>query len=138
MLFSKYAAKSLKAGWPRIPLSTRMALPNTIIAGAPKSGSSSLYWWLSSHPEVCASKTKETHYFDDAVYPRFNASANYIEHGLGRYEQFFEHCTQEAKVIMEATPIYLYQENALQQLSSLEPKPKINSDSISTGSATFR
>ncbi|MEQ9186587.1 MAG: sulfotransferase domain-containing protein [Cryomorphaceae bacterium] len=102
-----------------------MILPNTIIAGAPKSGSSSIYWWLSSHPEVCASKTKETHYFDDKVYPRFNASANVIEHGLDTYGRHFDHCPADARVIMEATPIYLYQENALKHLAAFDPQPKI-------------
>jgi hypothetical protein len=102
-----------------------MILPNTIIAGAPKSGSSSLYWWLSAHPEVCASKTKETHYFDDRIYPRFNAHANVIEHGLTRYGQYFDHCNADAKVVLEATPIYLYQQNALKHLSSFEQRPKI-------------
>lgn len=100
-------------------------LPNTIIAGAPKSGSSSLYWWLSAHPEVCPSKTKETHFFDDEIHPRFNAQANCIEHGLEKYGSYFSHCSMDAKVIMEATPIYMYQANALQHLSGFEQKPKI-------------
>ena len=108
-----------------VPLSQHMILPNTIIAGAPKSGSSSIYWWLSSHPDVCASKTKETHYFDDKVYDRFNTSANVIEHGWSRYGRYFDHCPTDAKVIMEATPIYLYQANALKHFAEMEPQPKI-------------
>lgn len=102
-----------------------MNLPNTIIAGAPKSGSSSLYWWLSAHPEVCVSMTKETHFFDDNIHPRFNANANVHEHDLGTYAEYFKHCTPEAKVIMEATPIYLYQKSAIQHLSQFSPKPKV-------------
>ncbi len=102
-----------------------MPLPNTIIVGAPKSGSSSLYWWLSSHPEVCASKTKETHFFDDSINPRFNTSANVMHHGLDKYMPYFDHCPADAKVIMEATPIYMYQKNALKHLSEFDQKPKI-------------
>lgn len=102
-----------------------MALPNTIIVGAPKSGSSSLFWWLSSHPEVCASKTKETHFFDDTINPRFNASANVMHHSLEKYLPYFDHCSADSKVIMEATPIYMYQKNALEHLSAFDPKPKI-------------
>ncbi|MEX2596822.1 MAG: sulfotransferase domain-containing protein [Salibacteraceae bacterium] len=102
-----------------------MQLPNTIIIGAPKSGSSSLYWWLSAHPEVCASKTKETHFFDDEVLPRFNAKANVIEHDLEKYAAYFSHCSPKAKVVMEATPIYLYQKNALNHLAEFNPKPRI-------------
>jgi len=102
-----------------------MILPNVIIAGAPKSGSSSLYWWLSAHPEVCASKTKETHFFDDHIHPRFNAHANAHEHDLNKYASYFKHCDTTAKVVIEATPIYLYQKTALQHLSSFQDQPKV-------------
>lgn len=103
----------------------QMILPNTIIVGAPKCGSSSLYWWLSAHPEVCPSKTKETHFFDDEIHPRFNTHANCIEHGLEAYSEYFKHCTTGCKVILEATPIYMYQKNALEHLSAFDPKPKL-------------
>jgi hypothetical protein len=102
-----------------------MILPNTIIAGAPKSGSSSLYWWLSAHPEVCASMTKETHFFDDSIHQRFNANANVHEHDLSIYAEYFKHCSTESKVVMEATPIYLYQKSAIEHLSRFSPKPKV-------------
>ena len=56
-------------------------LPNVIIAGAPKCGTSSLYFWLSAHPEVKASMVKETFFFADDV-NRFNKNGNIIEHSL--------------------------------------------------------
>ena len=59
-------------------------LPNVIIAGAPKCGTSSLYFWLSAHPEVKASMVKETFFFADEV-NRFNKNANIIEHSLADY-----------------------------------------------------
>ena len=52
-------------------------LPNVIIAGAPKCGTSSLYFWLSAHPEVKASMVKETFFFADEV-NRFNKNANIL------------------------------------------------------------
>jgi hypothetical protein len=39
-------------------------LPDFIIVGAAKSGTSSLYHWLSKHPAVAPASTKEVHFFD--------------------------------------------------------------------------
>jgi hypothetical protein len=38
-------------------------LPNLIIAGAQKAGTSSLFWYLAQHPQICASDRKELRYF---------------------------------------------------------------------------
>jgi len=102
-----------------------MSLPNTIIIGAPKSGSSSLFYWLMAHPEVCGAKVKETHFFSDEVHPRFNASANVHQHSLEKYAEHFSHCNEQHKVILEATPIYLYSDTALRELSAFVPQPRI-------------
>ena len=39
------------------------ALPNFFIAGAPKSGTTSLYHYLDQHPQIYMSPIKEPHYF---------------------------------------------------------------------------
>ncbi len=38
-------------------------LPNFIIVGAPRSGTSSLHTWLKQHPDIFMSEPKEPHYF---------------------------------------------------------------------------
>lgn len=98
--------------------------PNVVIAGAPKSGTSSLFFWLSSHPEVCGSRVKETFYFHDQVHERFNKNANFITHQLSKYAQFWSHYNNQ-KIILEATAQYIYFKNALEQLPLLTPKPKV-------------
>ena len=41
--------------------------------------------------------------------------ANYHHHDLERYGIYFEHCQHKRpKVILEATPVYLYQQTALE------------------------
>lgn len=100
-----------------------MTLPNIIIAGAPKCGTSSLYFWLAAHPDACASKAKETFYFADDV-NRFNKGLNFIENGLEPYQKHFEHC-KGSKVIFEATAPYIYHQNAIEQIAGLESKPKV-------------
>lgn len=42
-------------------------LPNFFIAGAPKSGTTSLYHYLDQHPEIYMSPIKEPHYFASEI-----------------------------------------------------------------------
>ena len=101
-----------------------MILPNTVIIGAPKSGTSSLFFWLNAHPEVCGSRVKETFYFHDRVHPRFNKNANFIKHGLSKYPDFWSHYAQE-KIILEATAQYIFLNNPMVELSKFPSPPKI-------------
>ena len=74
--------------------------PNLIIAGAPKSGTSSLFSYLARHKEICASNTKELHYFNPIT----------IGEGLSpidEYTQHFDHCSNQA-YCLEASPGYMY------------------------------
>lgn len=102
---------------------TSSKFPNVIIAGAPKCGTSSLFFWLGAHPRVCASKIKETYFLGDEV-NRHNSSLNLHEHGLGAYEKFFGHCDGE-NIRLEATPVYIYYDTPLQYLKKLPEIPKI-------------
>jgi hypothetical protein len=103
-----------------------MTFPNTVIAGAPKCGTSSLFTWLVDHPEVCGSGFKETRYFLDPGHPLLDPRSNYHEHGMAGYASHFHQCEgAQTKVILEATPHYLYQKTALEVLSSLDPLPTL-------------
>jgi hypothetical protein len=103
-----------------------MILPNLIIAGAPRCGTTSLFTWLTDHPEVCGSRVKETRFLLDRGDPSFNPDLNYHDHGLASYATYFEHCrAAHARVILEATPHYLYQDTALRVLAHLDPLPHI-------------
>ncbi|CAI8339920.1 MAG: Uncharacterised protein [Owenweeksia sp. TMED14] len=102
-----------------------ISLPNVIIAGAPKCGTSSLYFWLSSHPEVKASPVKETFYFADEV-NRFNKNANVIDHPIEKYYSYFSSTSsKESSIKLEATAPYIYYENALKHIPALPSKPKV-------------
>lgn len=107
-------------------MSQGVILPNLVIAGAPKCGSTSLYYYLSAHPEVCASSEQESRYLIDKGYPLFNKNFSYLSHGLEGYTQFFHHCaTLRRHVILDCTPDYLYQQTALHVLSEQLPKPTV-------------
>jgi hypothetical protein len=75
---------------------------------------------------VCGSTEKETHYLVDPGYFSFRASSNYRDHGLAGYSSHFEPCAgRGAKVVLEATPAYLYQRTAPEVLAGLDPVPDI-------------
>ena len=100
-----------------------VSYPNVIIGGAPKCGTSSLYFWLSAHPEVFGSPKKETFFFSDKV-NRFNKSANIHQHGIKVYESFFKG-GETATVRFEATAHYLYESTAREQFSKWAVPPKM-------------
>jgi hypothetical protein len=75
-------------------------IPNLIIGGVHKSGTTSLFNYLSDHPDICGSKKKEIHYYTPMIY-------NKPIPELKNYFQFFNHHKSE-KYLLEASPSYLY------------------------------
>lgn len=102
-----------------------MFLPNTVMVGAPKCGTSSVFTWLAAHPEVCGSSVKEPFYLVDRGFPKLKPDSNFHDHGLAGYSAYFAHCRPHHKIIVEATTHYMYQQTALEALSSLQPTPQI-------------
>lgn len=102
-----------------------MKLPNLIIAGAPKAGSSSLFHWLAAHPEVYGAPCKETFYFIDQDSSLLRPEANYNLHGIEGYQSFFPDCPEDIKVVLEATPHYIYQKTALNFFAECETQPHV-------------
>lgn len=98
-------------------------LPNLLIAGAPKAGTSSLYRWIADHPQALGSLEKETCYFADpgthVHRPAFNPS-----HGLDVYRSAFPEPHPETRVIIEATPSYIYSQTALEHAPNLPDRPR--------------
>jgi len=89
-----------------------MALPNFIVIGAAKAGTTALYWYLNEHPAVFMSPVKETNFF---AYGR-DAQGNllygdpevhhYPIKTMAEYERLFAGA-EAASAIGEASPIYL-------------------------------
>jgi hypothetical protein len=100
------------------------ALPNLVLAGVPKAGTSSLFALLATHPAICGSAPKETFYFVDADNPLRRPEANYQQHGLERYT-FFAHRSPRNSFLLEGTTHYLYQQTALNFFAQLQPQPHV-------------
>lgn len=99
-------------------------LPNVVITGFPKCGTTSLFTWLADHPQVTGSTVKEASFFVDPGTHSFRTDANFRDHGLAAYEAFFP-ARSDAKIVVEATPQYAYQATALAELPKLPTAPKL-------------
>ena len=87
-------------------------LPNFVVIGAMRSGSTSLYKYLQAHPDVYMPR-KEIHFFDRKW-----------DRGLSWYLTRFEgHSGQTA--VGEATPTYLAEPEALDRMASTIPDARL-------------
>lgn len=75
-------------------------LPQLIIAGVNKGGTTSLFRYLAAHDEVCTSTVKETCYFLPLRY------GSALE-PLASYQRHFNHCINH-NLRIESTPGYFY------------------------------
>ena len=75
-------------------------LPNLIVAGVPKAGSTSLHMYLSKHPDICGSYTKEINFFSPL-------HRGHDLHPLSEYAGHFSHAAGE-RYRLESSPGYLY------------------------------
>jgi hypothetical protein len=73
-------------------------LPNLVIAGTVKAGTTALFRYLAAHPQICGSKVKETCYF---LPLRYGKELSPIE----QYTNQFSHCGSE-RYRLESTPGY--------------------------------
>lgn len=75
-------------------------LPNFIVVGVSRAGTTTLFNSLSTHPQVCSSSTKETRYFQAVRYGEPLAP-------IADYQAYFRRYAGQP-VTMECTPDYFY------------------------------
>ena len=84
---------------------TTKKLPNLVVAGVVKGGTTSVYSYLSLHPEICCSSVKETCYFLVHRYGQWDNRYQDSSDPYQQYCQYFAHC-EDRRYILEATPGY--------------------------------
>jgi len=100
-------------------------LPNFIIAGAPKAGTTSLYHYLSEHPQVFMSEPKEVNYFSkEEILQQGLYYKDFKAKDLQEYEQLFETVTDE-KAIGEGSVSYLFYPKTPKKIKECIPNVKI-------------
>ena len=80
-------------------------LPNLVITGVVKGGTTSIFSYLSRHPDICSSSVKETCYFLTYRYGQLDKRYRTTSNPFLQYQGYFSH-SQNEKYIMEATPGY--------------------------------
>lgn len=102
-------------------------LPDFVIVGAARCGTTSLYAYLREHPEVFMSPEKETDYFSLGDLPPEdvprNASA-YRARTLADYERLFAGAGT-ARAVGEASPTYLFYPRSAERMQRLLPDAKV-------------
>lgn len=91
-------------------------LPNLVIAGAQRAGTTSLHYLLASHPDVFfPEKPQEIHFFDDErAYAR----------GLDAYRGLFRGWRGQA-VVGQTSPLYLFEPSVPERLHRALPEARI-------------
>jgi [heparan sulfate]-glucosamine 3-sulfotransferase 5 len=89
-------------------------LPNTLIIGAPKCGTTTLLWFFSEHPRVASAK-EEQHFF--------NKNQNYMK-GLDWYRLQMPF-SNENQITLEKTPNYFMHEESPERVYALNNNMKL-------------
>lgn len=105
-----------------------MTLPNFLIIGAAKSGTSSLYMYLKQHPDIFMSPIKEPHFFSfDSESKMTKGPGDPIRKAITDYDQYihlFDNASEES-AIGEASTSYLYRPEAPKRIHELIPDVKL-------------
>lgn len=90
----------------RLATSKSRVLPDFIILGAQKAGTSSLFQFISEHPQVSPSSKKEIHYFDGGI----DTSTDLYQKGEYWYRAHFTKKSElgTGHITGEASPAYLF------------------------------
>jgi hypothetical protein len=98
-------------------------LPDFVIIGAAKAGTTSLYGWLSQHPFVSPATTKEVHYFD---YEHFRGIDWYRSHFPLQVDcDAFAEQHGRPFLTGEASPSYISHQWAPERLARVLPEVKL-------------
>lgn len=106
-----------------------MTMPNFFIIGAAKSGTTSLYHYLSQHPQIYTSPLKEPRFFAlegerlDFRGPGDREALRSSVTDIEAYRALFDGVTDEI-AIGEASPVYLYSPKAPERIRHYVPEAK--------------
>lgn len=109
-------------------LKPEMTLPNFLIIGAAKSGTTALYHYIKQHPQIYMSPRKEPHFFSyEGKYPNSQGPKDYINEAIidfNAYKALFDGVSDEP-AIGEASPTYIYIPKASKRIKHYIPSVKL-------------
>jgi len=107
-----------------------MSLPNFIVAGFPKCGSTALHYFLEEHPEIYMPKQKELHFFTNAILGKQNQGLGDKEVKKTQIKTFskYKECFKDVKneiAIGDASPSYLNYPEVYGNIKEVLKDPKV-------------
>ena len=93
-------------------------IPDIMIAGVPKSGTTFLFNALANHPNICPSTPKETYFHINAENP-YSTALKYAD-----YAQFFKESDSET-LHLEGSQLNLFDKGLIDTITRLTKKPKV-------------
>lgn len=93
-----------------------LILPNTFLIGAQKAATTSVYSWLSQHPDVCAPMSVK----DYAFFTR----DDFFEKGLEHLSSFYEGEYNNEGIVLQGSVHYIFFEKALKRIYDFNPNSK--------------
>ncbi len=104
-------------------------MPDFLVIGAARAGTTALYEALKDHPEICLSSAKETNYFaykdmDLAVKGPGADFINKATTDLTAYQALFAHAKQ-GQTLGEICPLYLFEPTAPVNIHAAVPDAKL-------------
>jgi hypothetical protein len=104
-----HSAKAAATGASRV-------LPDFVIVGAQKAGTTSLFHYLQQHPRIAAPSSKEVHYFDYNYHRGENWYRGHFPKATEKAER--EAALGEAVLTFEASPYYMYHPLAIERMKA--------------------
>lgn len=98
-------------------------MPDFIIIGAQKGGTSSLYYYLTEHPNIAPAATKEIHFFDHKFQEGLWWYRAHFPTSLNKY--YRQHIRKLDFITGEASPDYLFHPLVPKRIANVLPKVKL-------------
>ena len=95
---------------------------NTFIVGAPKTGTTSLYYYLNQHTNVCMSSIKEPNFFSSKEVNSLFYKSQIVD-DINEYHKLFSQ--NKKQIIGEASVSYLFFNEVPNRIYKYNPKAKI-------------
>ncbi len=93
--------------------------PNLFIIGAPKCGTTALAVYLSDNPNIFMSNPKEPHFFATDI-PKYRQITE-----MEDYLKIFDSAENKQSIIVEASVLYLYSNDAIKNIHDFNKEAKI-------------
>jgi hypothetical protein len=105
-------------------------LPNFVVVGAPKCGTTSLYHYLGQHPQIFLPARKELHYFSFGFMEKLLAGpgdANILKTSCRTFEEYAAYYApaREQSAVGDISPSYFYFTDVCEEIRARLGSPKI-------------